>query len=453
MNYKEALNLLTPLKEDHILSSFNTLSGTEKKTLLRQVENLDIAQLKIQKNSLKEPFKKQRNLKTIQDYDTSGNKEDFLSGQKIIKEGLVGCLVVAGGQATRLKLQGPKGTCPITSIKHKSLFQLIGEKVLAASVLSMKPLPLAIMTSPLNHEETVNFFEKNFYFGLKKNQVSFYKQEMLPFLDTQGHLMIQQDGSLAEGPDGNGGALFHFFNSGLEKKWREAGVRYLNFILVDNPLADPFDAELIGYHKRVSADIVVKAIKREDPQELVGVLVKEEGATVVVEYTELSEEEKLARTNDNTLAYSLANISLFSFSLDFIKRLGTDKNLKIPLHKNLKAISNLNKNEEVLQKVWKFEKFIFDLLPFANKVSILVYPRETCFAPLKNFQGADSLDTVPLMIEKNDRRTLINITKTPCLVSPLEISQDFYYPTEQLKEQWIGKTIEGPRYIEGNVIL
>ena len=50
MNYKEALNLLTPLKEDHILSSFNTLSGTEKKTLLRQVENLDIAQLKIQKN-------------------------------------------------------------------------------------------------------------------------------------------------------------------------------------------------------------------------------------------------------------------------------------------------------------------------------------------------------------------------------------------------------------------
>ena len=57
------------------------------------------------------------------------------------------------------------------------------------------------------------------------------------------------------------------------------------------------------------------------------------------------------------------------------------------------------------------------------------------------------------MIEKNDRRTLINITKTPCLVSPLEISQDFYYPTEQLKEQWIGKTIEGPRYIEGNVIL
>jgi UDP-N-acetylglucosamine/UDP-N-acetylgalactosamine diphosphorylase len=97
---------------------------------------------------------------------------------------------------------------------------------------------------------------------------------------------------------------------------------------------------------------------------------------------------------------------------------------------------------------WKFEKFIFDLLPAAQKVDALVYPRESCFAPLKNFSGNDSFATVAEAIERRDQQILSAITENNCDLSPLEISQDFYYPTPELLSKWKGKSISSG-YIVG----
>ena len=135
--------------------------------------------------------------------------------------------------------------------------------------------------------------------------------------------------------------------------------------------------------------------------------------------------------------------------MEFIKRAATQQ---LPLHKAFKTAKFLTNEGFTIQAekpmAWKFEKFIFDILPLASKVSALLYSRETCFAPLKNFNGIDSFDTVSEALEKRDQTVLSELSGIPCKTTPLEISPDFYYPTPELLARWKGKTLNASGYLE-----
>jgi UDP-N-acetylglucosamine/UDP-N-acetylgalactosamine diphosphorylase len=434
IDYQSAYEKLKSIHQQHLLDRWGTLSPTQQQTLLFQIDRFNTATYRWQLETLNaskpifpfDPFK---------DYSIAGNPRDLEMVKKLIAEGKMGCLIVAGGQGTRLGYNGPKGMFPTSFIKHKSLYQIFAEKVSAASKQAGRALPLAIMTSPLNHEDTIRFFRQKKFFGLQDNQVTFFSQEMLPFLDKDGNLFLDQSGNIAQGPDGNGSSLFHFYKSSLCKQWSDQGVRYVNFVLVDNPLADPFDAELLGYHQRQQAEATVKCTWRQNATEKVGVLTKREGKTHVIEYSEIPETERLARQPDGELLHRCANLSLFCFNMDFIAKAAKDAST-MPLHAVFK---NVEAGKEL--KAWKFEMFIFDILPLARHVEALLYPREACFAPLKNLKGEGSLETVQQALITRDRQILSEITQTKLPNQPFEIAQDFYYPTPEINAKWKGKTL------------
>ena len=414
--------------EPQIFHTYSQWTDQEKEQLRLQLEQIDQEALKQQKElvyfsqtedpSLHEPFNA---------VDYAGNATLRSLGQQLIEEGQLGCLMLAGGQGTRLNFNGPKGLYPISVVHHKTLFQLCAEKVLAASRRAKRPLLLAIMTSPENDQETRNYFKTHDFFGLEPSQVSFFIQKELPFLDEQGQLILEKSGKLMIGPDGNGGALTEFVSSGLWKEWTGKGVKFLHLILVDNPLADPFDAELLGYQKEHGLEVTLKCTEKKDPLERVGVVVSKKGRAAVVEYSELSEEEKFLREPEGRLSYGCANLSLFCFSMEFIERIYQEKRV-IPLHKAWKKIHYLSEKGEILEGMgWKFEKFIFDWLEYAKKVRVLVYPREECFAPLKNFSGADSPETVRQALQERDRKVLENLTGKPAPTTPFEVPAEYYY--------------------------
>ena len=93
---------------------------------------------------------------------------------------------------------------------------------------------------------------------------------MLPLLDEAGN-------PLQEGPSGNGEVFKHFVKSGLFETWKKRGIEYINVVLVDNPLADPFDPELCGFHAEMGSQITVKGVHKGDPEEKMGVILEEEG--------------------------------------------------------------------------------------------------------------------------------------------------------------------------------
>jgi UDP-N-acetylglucosamine/UDP-N-acetylgalactosamine diphosphorylase len=448
MNYDSAIAKLKTIKQEHLLHFFDTLEDKQKIDLLKQIDELDVALFRNQQQIIHN----QRNVKCekFEPFTSVTHEKDISCdvGIELLNKGKSGCLIVAGGLGTRLKITGPKGTATVSAVKHKSLFQIFAEKTLAAQKLYSHTLELAIMTSKENHDETLNFFVKHEFFGLNPSQISFFSQKNLPFLDIKGDLFLKSSWELATGPDGNGGSLHSFFESGIYTKWVELGIEFVNYILIDNPLANPFDAKLLSFQSRQKADIVVKCIRRQTPDESVGILVTSKKHLKVIEYSELTSEEKYKKDSHSNFIHLFANISLFSFSIEFIKKVAT-KTHELNLHPALKDVSFIDyTNVQKKQYAWKFEKFIFDVFPFSEHTAVLEYPREKTFAPLKNFEGANSLKTVQNALEMLDYETITHITgKKEAILRPFEIAQDFYYPTKELKEEWKNKTITGKHYI------
>lgn len=351
-------------------------------------------------------------------------KDAYLKrGEEALKKGEAATVVLAGGMGTRLKFPYPKGLYPISVVRKKTLFQLIAEKTAAAGKAYGKEPPLAIMTSHQNHAETEAYFKEHANFGIHP---LFFTQEDLPFLDKEGN-PIKQGVDYIRGPDGNGRMFEHLKKAAILEKWEKEGIKYINVILVDNPLADPFDPYLIGALIETKDEAVFKAVKKESPEEKTGTFVSVNGKLKVVEYTEMETVEKSQ--------HLYANISLFAVTLPFAKKIAGQN---LPLHVALKPAFSHSKEPDS----YKFETFIFDLLDFADSADILVYPREETFAPLKNSIGPDSPTTAGSALENLDRRILSRLTGRRITNQPLELDAQFHYPTKELIDRWKNREVD-----------
>lgn len=340
-------------------------------------------------------------------------------GSQALKKGEVACVVLAGGMGTRLKFPYPKGQYPISVVRKKSLFQLIAEKALAASKAYGANPPLAFMTSNQNHDETLAYFKENADFGIHP---LFFTQGDLPFLDKAGN-PIKKGSDYILGPDGNGRLFEHLKRAKILEKWEKEGIKYINVILIDNPLADPFDPYLIGALIETQDDVIFKGIKKESEEEKTGTFVKVNGRLNVIEYSEMEERGP----------HPYANVSLFAATLPFAKKIADSP---FPLHVAAKPASH------AIPDAYKFEAFIFDLLDFTEKADVLLYPRDETFAPLKNSIGDDSPTTVARSLENLDRRILSRLTGHRITNQPLELDAQFHYPTDELKKKWENREVD-----------
>lgn len=437
--------------EPQILHFWPKLTKDQQQALMQELNHIDLEVLAKQKQLIRDSsVSTAADFNAFKGFSFSGNEEDKFRGWDLIRQGRLGCLLLAGGQGTRLGFSGPKGLFPISVIKQKSLFQLCAEKVAAAGKQAGCPLNLAIMTSPENDSEIRSFFHQHAYFGLDSSQVAFFLQNTLPLLDERGHLFLESPCQLSKGPDGNGNSLLHFVQSGIWDKWADQGIDYVHVILIDNPLADPFDAELVGFHERLQVEATLKCTEKHQAEEKVGVLVMRDKHCRVVEYSELPDTEKTARRADERLKHCCANLSLFCFSMSFIQRLASE-HIRLPLHKAWKAVRYVDENG-IMQLAqhpiaWKFETFIFDCLIYTDKVAALLYPRAQCFAPLKNVAGPDSPATVRSALQQRDREIIQSLTGLPAPTFPFELAAEFHYPTHSLISKWKGCSLQESSYV------
>lgn len=374
MDELNAIKLLKSLKQESIAAYLQKAKSPHKNNLLNQLDLLDPETLRIQQALIQSspepvsftPYKK---------YSRSGNSENIELGKILLKNKKVGCIILAGGQGTRLEYEGPKGTYVIPGV-GKTLFQLFAERTHG---------PLAIMTSPENDEDTKKYWKIHNYFNL--SNISFFSQSQLPLLDGSGNLFLATPGQISFGPDGNGSVFRQFAASGILAEWSSQGIEVVQVIQVDNALAQPFDVEMVGCLKRNDAEVVVKGTRRLNAQEKVGVFVESNKRLKVLEYTELG----LNKEGD-----FIANLSYMCFAINQFKEMAK---VELPLHKNLKKVPFWDMESECQMipsepLFWKFEKFIFDVLPYNTRIEVLECPRSQCFAPLKNAKGPDSPETV-----------------------------------------------------------
>ncbi len=412
----QARNEVSRHHQAHLLTFWAELNSDRKKALLEQVRELDWARICPWVETLikrsPEPPVQQTDFEPASSYGPQPRNEQERRkyaqatrlGQELISAGKVAGLLVAGGQGTRLGYDGPKGNYPISPFKHKTLFQIFAETIAAVSRRYGATCPWYIMTSPMNHAETVRIFESNRFYGLDPRNIFIFQQGTLPNFDFEGRILLADKAEIARSPDGHGGCIRALRRSGALTDMAERGIEYLSYWQVDNPLVKLFDPLFIGLHVLDEAQMSSKAVVKNAPKEKVGNFCLVGGKMTVIEYSDLPDALAEGRRRDGSLVFHLGSIAIHIINRTFIEKLNTEE-FSLPLHRADKKIKCIDLQGNAIDpgepNGIKLESFIFDALPMAERSVILEIERGEQFAPTKNATGPDSAETTrQMMIER-----------------------------------------------------
>ena len=396
-------DLLMQYRQDHLVRFWDVLSEEERSILSAQIEAVNwgfldsFNQVKSENEGVIEPISAMT-LKEIE----AGKSKFLETGLQAIRDGKVCALLLAGGQGTRLGYDHPKGTFNIGETKDMYIFQLLMEHTLDVVKQADAWIPFYIMTSEANHDETVLFFEEHDYFGYDPKQVHFYVQEMNPATDFDGKILMNTKYTLSQSPNGNGGWFASLYKAGLLDGILEAGIEWINIFSVDNVLQRIADPVFIGATIESGAMCGSKVVVKAAPEEKVGAICLRDGKPHIVEYYELDDKMMYQRTENGNLAYGYGVILNYLFPVSRLtETLGQD----MPLHIVKKKVPYVDEQGELVQPEevngLKFETLALDLIHEMDSCLVFEVVREKEFAPVKNKEGVDSIDSARELLIKN----------------------------------------------------
>ncbi len=405
---QDIVNMLKMYNQEHIINLLNKLDEQKKWELIDQISKIDFHQImELYDNTKKKVEIKENKIEAIKYLDkeklTDEQKAEFEKlGEDAIKRGEYAVVTMAGGQGTRLGHNGPKGTFRLDVYgKGKYLFEILSENLKEANNKYGVTIPWYIMTSKDNNDETLNFLEKNNYFGYPKSEVILFKQGELPLIDENGRLLINKDMKIKEASDGNGGVFSSLRTTGMLSDMKERNIKWVFIGGVDNVILKMADVILLGMAIKKGVQIASKSVVKANPHEKVGVFCKMNGHPKVIEYSELPEKMAEEVDDDGELKYGESHIMCNLFSIDAIEKVSKEV---LMYHSAFKKNSYIDENgREIIPEEpnsYKFESFIFDSFEFFDDIAILRGKREDDFAPVKNKEGVDSPKTAKELYEK-----------------------------------------------------
>ena len=394
MNLAEAKKRLAACGQEHVLEYWKDLSKAERSALLAQIATIDPKSVKACAAALKggvaATVDTSRGLAPkVAELKGAALARAVAAGERELKAGRVAALLVAGGQGSRLGYDGPKGCYSIGPVTGAPLFHFHARKILARSRRYGRPIPFYVMTSEANNAATVECFRANGYFGLDPKDVFFFTQGMWPGMTKDGKIILDAPGHVFMSPDGHGGLLAALKRSGALDDMKRRGIKSVFFFQVDNPLVEIADPAFVGYHVLERSEYSLKLCAKRDPFEKVGMPMLVGGRYRMVEYTEMTKEQCL-RKKGGRLYYLYGSPAIHVFDRAFLAR---EAAKAMPLHLAFKKIPCVVGGKVVKPAEpngYKFEKFIFDILPNARRAAFLAFDQKDEFSPVKNAEGNDS---------------------------------------------------------------
>ena len=440
---------LNQFGQSHLLRYWDELSELERARLTEQLESFDFELIQILTGTSAndehwEQLAEKATLPpaiTLNDFaDPSSFETAYKTGQSALEAGKIGMILVAGGQGTRLGVDYPKGMFPIGPVSDRTLYQMHFEKVLGRSRQFGATIPLYVMTSPPTHHATTQFLTENNFFGIAPDNVKIFCQGVMPAVDENGKLLLEEKGRVAVSPDGHGGTLAALVNSGCLTDAKQRGVEHLFYGQVDNPMIQICDPALVGYHLNSGSEMSSQVVRKNDPTQKVGNVVEVDGKVHIIEYSDLPEHYARQTNADGSLKLWAGSIAVHVFSVDFLKR-SSDQSDSLPFHRAHKKVSFLDKAGQLVKpdqpNAFKFERFIFDLLPFAENAIVCEVDPAEGFCAVKNAPPAtaETPDHVRQAISNLHTRWLeaAGVTVEPSVT--VEISPLFAPDAETLKEK------------------
>jgi len=213
---------------------------------------------------------------------------------------------------------------------------------------------------------------------------------------------LEEKYKLSLSPNGNGGWFSSMVRAGLLDKITSMGVEWLNVFAVDNVLQKMADPVFIGATIQYGKPSGSKVVRKAFPEERVGVMCKENGKPSIVEYYELTEEMKNRKDANGEPAYNYGVILNYLLKVDSLVAI---LNEQLPVHIVEKKIPYLDKNGNKINPAepngYKFEELILDMIHLLDDCLVFEVLRNREFAPVKNKEGTDSIETARTLLKEN----------------------------------------------------
>lgn len=404
MTLEQAKEKLVQYGQEHVLKYYEELSSQEQQALIEQIAATDMSIMESCKHREELAIKGRITpLAAMQLEEIQANQDSFTAaGLEAIRSGKLGAVLLAGGMGTRLGSDAPKGMYNVGITKKLYIFQCLVNNLMDVVRQADAWIHLFVMTSDKNHSATVAFLKEHDFFGYKEEYVHFFKQEMAAATDYQGKIYLEEKGKLSTSPNGNGGWFISLKNNGLLDVIHEAGIEWLNVFAVDNVLQRIADPCFLGATLQKDCVVGAKVVRKNAPDEKVGVMCLEDGKPSIVEYYELTEELMNAKDEKGEPAYNFGVILNYLFKVPDLERMLA---ANLPLHVVEKKIPYINEAGEAVKPEepngFKFEKLVLDMIHEMDSCLPFEVVRNKEFAPIKNKTGIDSVESARALLQEN----------------------------------------------------
>lgn len=403
MTYQEAYDKLAAYEQTHVLQFYDTLTGPQKEELLAQIEATDLEVIKGLAHKGDTVKGRVTPLNAMELDEINASRTHFTeTGLTAIREGKIGAVLLAGGMGTRLGSDDPKGMYNIGITKELYIFECLIRNLLEVVEQAEAWIPLFIMTSEKNNDATVRFLKEHDFFGYNAQYVAFFKQEMAPATDYEGRMYMEDRHRIATSPNGNGGWFISMERCGMLDIVKKCGVEWLNVFAVDNVLQRIADPCFVGAVLEKGCAVGAKVVRKNAPDEKVGVVCLADGHPSIVEYYELTEEMMNTRNEKGEPAYNFGVILNYLFREKDLEEM-LEK--KLPLHIVEKKIPYMDKDGKMVKPEapngYKFENLVLDMIQELDSCLPYEVVRNYEFAPIKNKTGVDSVETARELLREN----------------------------------------------------
>lgn len=419
MTLEQAKGKLEKYGQQHVLRYYEELDSEQRRALLDQIEATDMAILEAGRHkmevvhSTEEGSSGETNergaITPLMAMDLNEIEEGYDSftdtGLSAIRSGKVGAVLLAGGMGTRLGSDDPKGVYNIGINRDVYIFECLFNNLMDVVQQSSTWIHLFVMTSDKNHEATIRFLTQHGFFGYDKGHIHFFRQELAAATDYEGRIYMEEKGKMSTSPNGNGGWFISMKNNGLLKLVHEEGIEWINVFAVDNVLQRIADPCFIGAVIQKDCVVGAKVVRKNAPDEKVGVMCLEDGRPSIVEYYDLTEELMEAKDEKGEPAYNFGVILNYLFQVTALENLMDGS---LPLHIVEKKIPYLNESGELVKPKepngYKFENLVLDMIHQLDSCLPFEVVREKEFAPIKNSTGIDSVESARKLLQENGVR-------------------------------------------------
>lgn len=293
--------------------------------------------------------------------DAAKNREYAETGKTAIKNQKLGVVIVNGGMATRF---GGIVKGIVEVYDKKSFLQIKLEQVKKVNKKYNVSVPVYFMNSFSTEKATIEYLEKNNYFGIK-DSINCFNQFIAKRLNIDGSFVMPEKESYY-GP-GHGDFSPAFSQSGLLSSFIKTGGEHIWYSNVDN-LGAIIDEAILGYHIEKNSEMTVELAEKY-PGDKGGAPAEINGRTEIVEQFKFP-----ADFNQDSI--SVFNTATYVFKADALLK----KEFNLPFYYVEKKVGD--------KKIVQFERLAGDLSLFL-KTEYIVVDREERFFPIKTPQDLE----------------------------------------------------------------